>query len=587
MGRLFAAHAGEDSYIFVSYAHEDAEIVCPQLDWLRGQGFNIWYDEGIHAGKEWTSEIADGIAGCSLFLFFVTRRSVVSQHCGQEISYAVNHQKQLLTIELEKVEYPSGLELVLSNIQAIAQYELTDEEYKLKLLKGVSDYIQRGVAQVASEHSTFLTTRSRRLAAFGTLAGLAIGVLLATLWFISTGDKAGIIARQNSLTESMATIEDLNSRLADSEDRYRELRQVHSEVLTGLAAPEQVNPPDGSHTIGNSIELEWTYGDDSLKDDFTLQIVPVDEGEPATRRALNKREMKYYYDIPEGNFGGFIWRLRKGDLNSDHEWSDWRRFTVYASAVDRLRSRQELVVGAVPAYKGPFSYLDNDEIVGFDIELVRWIATQLGEQLVIPDLRVRIVNYNWGELLPAVEDQVFDLAVGSLSKSKERTRRFKRIRFSDGYIDIKPVLLSVDEKILPRDLKNSVVGVTFDTTNEIAAMSLVESFGITVDAQSEYYPELKDKLLSGEIDFALVDDLLAFTAQGRGFYQHEISDLLKKSGYFERTFDESNEQYAIAVVYEPQVEDTLLSRVNGILRSPAGQRKLEELKARLADGGWQ
>ncbi len=392
---------------------------------------------------------------------------------------------------------------------------------------------------------------------------------------------------QNSLTEAMATIEDLNSRLAASEDRYRELQRVHHEVLQGLAAPEQVYPPDGSHMIGNSVALEWTYGDDSQKDDFTLQIVPVNAGEPATRRGINKREMKYYYDIPVGDYGSFIWRLRKGDLNSEHEWSEWRRFTAYASAVDRLRSRKELVVGTVPAYKGPFSYLENEDIVGFDIELVRWIASQLGEQLVIPDLKVRIVNYNWDQLLPAVEDQLFDLAVASLSKSKDRTQRFKRLRFSDGYIDIKQVLLSLDEKILPRDLKNSVVGVAFDTTNELAAMSLAESFGITVDAQSEYYPELKDKLLSGEIDFALVDDLLAFTAQGRGFYQHEISDLLEKSGYFERMFDGSNEQYAIAVVYEPQVEDTLLSRVNGILRSPAGQRKLEELKARLADGAWQ
>ena len=392
---------------------------------------------------------------------------------------------------------------------------------------------------------------------------------------------------QNSLTAAMATIEDLNSRLAASEDRYRELQRAHHEALTGLAAPNQVHPPDGSHMIGNSIALEWTYGDDSQKDDFTLQIVSIDAGEPATRRGINKRQMKYYYDIPEGDYGSFIWRLRKGDLNSEHEWSQWRRFTAYASAVDRLRSRKELIVGTVPSYKGPFSYLENEEIVGFDIELVRWIASQLGEQLVIPDLRVRIVNYNWDQLLPGVEDQVFDLAVGSLSKSKERKRRFKRLRFSDGYIDIKPVLLSLKEKILPRDLKNSVVGVTYDTTNELAAMSLAESFGLTVNANSEYYTELRDKLLSGDIDFALVDDLLAFTVEGHGLYRHEISDLLENSGYFERMFDDSNEQYAIAVVYEPQVEDTLLSRVNGLLRSPAGQRKLEELKARLADGAWQ
>ena len=51
MERPFSAYIGDDPYIFVSYAHEDAELVYPELTRLKDQGFKIWYDEGISPGS--------------------------------------------------------------------------------------------------------------------------------------------------------------------------------------------------------------------------------------------------------------------------------------------------------------------------------------------------------------------------------------------------------------------------------------------------------------------------------------------------------------------------------------------------------
>jgi len=42
MERPFPAYQGDQPYIFVSYAHEDAELVYPEIQWLKDQGFNIW-----------------------------------------------------------------------------------------------------------------------------------------------------------------------------------------------------------------------------------------------------------------------------------------------------------------------------------------------------------------------------------------------------------------------------------------------------------------------------------------------------------------------------------------------------------------
>ena len=43
MERPFPAYKGGKPYIFVSYAHEDSEVVFPEIQWLKDQGFNLWY----------------------------------------------------------------------------------------------------------------------------------------------------------------------------------------------------------------------------------------------------------------------------------------------------------------------------------------------------------------------------------------------------------------------------------------------------------------------------------------------------------------------------------------------------------------
>ena len=54
MDRPFAAYTGDEPYVFVSYSHSNSDAVYPELVWLKECGFNIWYDEGIEAGTEWT-----------------------------------------------------------------------------------------------------------------------------------------------------------------------------------------------------------------------------------------------------------------------------------------------------------------------------------------------------------------------------------------------------------------------------------------------------------------------------------------------------------------------------------------------------
>lgn len=77
----FPAYKGEDPYVFVSYSHEDSAVVFTEIRWLKDQGFNIWYDEGISPVASWRQELADAIDGADVFLYLVSPKSIAPGRC--------------------------------------------------------------------------------------------------------------------------------------------------------------------------------------------------------------------------------------------------------------------------------------------------------------------------------------------------------------------------------------------------------------------------------------------------------------------------------------------------------------------------
>lgn len=76
MDRPFPAYKGDEPYVFVSYSHSNSSAVYSELVWLKEAGFNIWYDEGISPGFAWRDEVALALTQCSVFLNFITPKSV-------------------------------------------------------------------------------------------------------------------------------------------------------------------------------------------------------------------------------------------------------------------------------------------------------------------------------------------------------------------------------------------------------------------------------------------------------------------------------------------------------------------------------
>jgi TolB-like protein/Tfp pilus assembly protein PilF len=177
----FSAYRGDEPYVFVCYGHEDSEFVFREIAWLNDYGINVWYDEGISPGHEWSDELARAIQGCTKVLYFVTPNSVASEHCRRELNFAQEEGREVVAIHLEATEVPAGLRLVLNNRQAILKHELSEDEFHKRLIR-----VAHGSGKPAAALGAASVDKGR-----GSKAGLAftalavIAVVIGVVWYLT------------------------------------------------------------------------------------------------------------------------------------------------------------------------------------------------------------------------------------------------------------------------------------------------------------------------------------------------------------------------------------------------------------------
>ena len=135
MEKPFPAYSGDEPYIFVCYAHGDVGVVYPEIRRLHESGINLWYDEGISAGKVWRAEIAEAIQGCSKFLYYISAASLSSEHCNREVDYALDKGFDIVPVYLEEADLTPELDLALNRVQALHRED--DLNYQQHLLQAL------------------------------------------------------------------------------------------------------------------------------------------------------------------------------------------------------------------------------------------------------------------------------------------------------------------------------------------------------------------------------------------------------------------------------------------------------------------
>jgi hypothetical protein len=138
----FPAYEGDNPYVFVCYAHSEAKTVYGDLLALNDHGINLWYDEGIPAGKPWRAEIAGAIQNATRLLFFISKSSLASAHCLREVDYALDHDIDIVPVYLDDAQLPGELALALNRVQAL--FRKSDARYIEHLVAAL-----RGAPQAA------------------------------------------------------------------------------------------------------------------------------------------------------------------------------------------------------------------------------------------------------------------------------------------------------------------------------------------------------------------------------------------------------------------------------------------------------
>lgn len=160
------------------------------------------------------------------------------------------------------------------------------------------------------------------------------------------------------------------------------------------------------------------------------------------------------------------------------------------------------LVVATSADNPPYELVNNNEIVGFDIDLVNEIAKEMNKT-------VEIKNLDFGSLLPALSTNNVDMVIAGISVTEERK---KNVDFSDSYVDTQmAVLYTKDVPVFtPIELKDKIIGVQFGTTWEEYVKKLVKDIDCQCEVKS--LPSnlgLIQELLNDNIDFMMIEKIQA------------------------------------------------------------------------------
>lgn len=98
--------SGVSDHVFISYSHEDHAYVVKLSAFLRGQGFEVWYDYRIQAGDEFARRIEQRIDDCPVFMLVLTPASVESPWVRRELAYATNRRKPVIPLLLKMCKIP-------------------------------------------------------------------------------------------------------------------------------------------------------------------------------------------------------------------------------------------------------------------------------------------------------------------------------------------------------------------------------------------------------------------------------------------------------------------------------------------------
>lgn len=221
-------------------------------------------------------------------------------------------------------------------------------------------------------------------------------------------------------------------------------------------------------------------------------------------------------------------------------------------ALDVIKEKGVLIAGLDDSF-APMGFRDeNNELVGFDIDMGEEIAKRMG-------IKIEWQPTDWDGVISALQTKRFDVIISGMTITEERA---KQVNFTQPYVVAGVVALvrAGDDRVqTAEDLAGKVVGIQGGSSGEEVVKELE---GLKEVKRYKQFPECLADLEIGRLDAAIVDVTVA------------AHFLALRPGVFEIATPLNEELFAIAT----RKEDTkLLDELNRIISEMKADGTLEQI----------
>ncbi|NET08022.1 MAG: TIR domain-containing protein [Symploca sp. SIO2B6] len=92
--------------VFISYCEQDKDIKEKVGKTLRREGFTVWtHETDLKTGIEFQKAINEGIEAADNIVYLLSTSSLQSKYCQQELKHSLAHNKRLITLLIETVDF--------------------------------------------------------------------------------------------------------------------------------------------------------------------------------------------------------------------------------------------------------------------------------------------------------------------------------------------------------------------------------------------------------------------------------------------------------------------------------------------------
>lgn len=165
-------------------------------------------------------------------------------------------------------------------------------------------------------------------------------------------------------------------------------------------------------------------------------------------------------------------------------------------------NKKVLVMGTSADYK-PYEYVEaskSDEIIGFDIDIAKYIGKELGYEVKVKDM-------DFGGLLASLSSGKVDFVMAGMTPTAERKNN---VDFTDIYFVAKNMIVSKKDSNIKsvEDLKGKTVGVQTGSIQEEKAAEFKKQVDFKAEGRDRI-PEIVQEIKAGRFDAAILEDTVA------------------------------------------------------------------------------